>query len=216
MTTGGEHDISLRVVPANQATASDLDALYGTRGVGAVCRCQRFKLERKESFRGVTAAVLRLRQLEQAACGDRDCETSGLVGYLDDEPVAWCAVEPRPNYHGLVRVFRVPWDGRDEDRTDRSVWAITCLYTRAGHRGRGISREMATAAVRFAHDNGAAAVEAYPIINGALTEERHVGTPATFLAAGLREVHRSSLRRVVMRIDFEQDRSERVSSSAGR
>ena len=126
MTTGLDHDVDLRVVPANQATAADLDAIYGTRGVGAVCRCQRYKLGRKESFRGVTSAGLRQRQLEQAGCGDPDSDTSGLVGYLDDEPVAWRAVEPRADYQGLVRVFRVPWDGRNEDRTDRSVWAITC------------------------------------------------------------------------------------------
>jgi len=203
VTTGSEPDIDLRVVPANHATAADLDAIYGTRGVGVVCRCQRYKLGRKESFRGVTAAGLRLRQLEQAGCGDPDSETSGLVGYLDDEPVAWCAVEPRADYQGLVRVFRVPWDGRNEDRSDRSVWAITCLYTRAGYRGRGISKVMATVAVGFARDNGAAAVEAYPITHGALTDEGHVGTPATFRAAGLREVHQPSLRRLVMRLDFD-------------
>lgn len=202
MITGTEHDVDLRVVPANQATAADLDTIYGSRGIGAVCRCQRYKLGKKESFRGVTAAGLRLRQLEQAGCGNPDAETSGLVGYLDDEPVGWCAVEPRADYQGLVRVFRVPWDGRDEDRTDRSVWAITCLYTRAGYRRRGISRMMAAAAVGFARENGAAAVEAYPVVNGAFTDDLHVGTPATFQAAGLREVHQPSLRRLVMRIDF--------------
>lgn len=203
MTTSTERDLDLRVVPANQATAADLDAIYGTRGVRVVCRCQRYKLGRKESFRGGTAAGLRLRQLEQARCGRPGKPTSGLVGYLDDEPVAWCAVEPRADYPGLVRVFRVPWDGRDEDRTDRSVWAITCLYTRAEYRGRGISRVMAAAAVGFASDNGAAAVEAYPITHGALTDERHVGTPATFRAADLRDVHQPSPRRLVMRIDFD-------------
>ena len=31
-----------------------------------------------------------------------------------DEPVGWHAVEPRTEYDGLLRVFRVPWDGRDE------------------------------------------------------------------------------------------------------
>lgn len=204
MTPGAEHDVGLRVLPANHATAADLDAIYGTRGAGAGCRCQRFKLGRKESFRSVTAAGLRRRQLEQAGCGDPDARTSGLVGYLGDQPVAWCAVEPRADYQGLVRVFRVPWDGRDEDRNDRSVWSITCLYTRVGYRNRGISKAMAAAAVHFARDNGAAAVEAYPITNASLSDERHVGTPATFQAAGLREVHQPSLRRLVMRIDFDR------------
>jgi hypothetical protein len=36
-----------------------------------------------------------------------------------------------------------------------------------------------------------------------LTDEGQVGTRGTFRAAGLREVHQPSLRRVVMRIDFD-------------
>ena len=44
--------------------------------------------------------------------------TTGLVAYLDGEPVGWCAVEPRSAYMGLARTFRVPWDGRSEDEAD--------------------------------------------------------------------------------------------------
>ena len=41
---------------------------------------------------------------EQTGCGEPSAETSsGLVAYLGDEPVCWCAVEPRPAYHGLLR-----------------------------------------------------------------------------------------------------------------
>jgi hypothetical protein len=35
----------------------------------------------------------------------------GLVAYLDVEQVGWCAVESRTAYEGLLRVFRVPWEG---------------------------------------------------------------------------------------------------------
>jgi len=196
--------IDLVIVPANQASAVDLDMIYGTRGAVAKCRCQWFKLDENESLGDIGKAGLRERQLTQAGCGDLDRPTtSGLVGYLDDEPVAWCAVEPRPHYLGMLRAtYRVPWDGRDEDRADSSVWAITCLYTRIGYRDRGISTLMATAAVGFARERGAAAVEAYPITHGALSYERRAGTPATFGAAGLSEVHQPTKRRMVMRIDF--------------
>jgi GNAT superfamily N-acetyltransferase len=203
-------DDELRIVPANQASAADLDTIYGAPGAVSKCRCQWFKLEKKESLGAIGPAGLRERQIEQAGCGNLNSPTtSGLVGYLDDEPVAWCAVEPRPNYPGMLRVYRVPWDGRDEDKNDRSVWAITCLYTRAGYRGRGISTLMASAAVDFARDNDAAAVEAYPITQGALSYERRAGTPATFGAAGLHEVHQPSKRRMVMRLDFNPDQHRR-------
>ena len=58
----------------------------------------------------------------------------------------------------------VPWDGRNEDKTDETVWSVTCLFVRAGFRRRGISRALARAAVAFARERGARAIEAYPII----------------------------------------------------
>jgi GNAT superfamily N-acetyltransferase len=129
--------------------------------------------------------------------------TTGLVAYLDDEPVGWCAVEPRTAYSGLVRGGRVAWTGRSEDRTDESVWAVTCFVTRAGFRRRGISLALARAAVEFARNHGARAVEGYPMTTrNVVSDELHVGSDSTFAAAGFTEVSRPSPRRVVMRIDL--------------
>ena len=194
----------VRVVPANQATWEDLQQVFGTRGAGHRCQCQRFKLAPKESFGSVPVEDRAFRLRQQTDCGHPDSgETSGLVAYLGDEPVGWCAVEPRPAYVGLTRVFRVPWEGRDEDRTDETVWAVTCLFTRAGFRKRGVSHALARAAVDHARAGGARALEAYPITTTAvIQDELHVGTIATFAAAGLTEVSRPTPRRVVMRTDF--------------
>ena len=200
---GGVTD-EIKIVPANEAPCGDLQAVFGERGTGRVCQCQRYKLAPGESF-GSTPREERIQRLEeQTQCGNPDSDTTtGLVGYLDDEPVAWCAVEPRSQYSGLLRVYKVPWEGRDEDRSDPTVWAVTCLFTCAGYRRRGISGEMAEAAVEFARSRGARAVEAYPItVSNVIPEELHVGTPDTFAAAGLTEVSRPTKRRMVMRLDF--------------
>jgi GNAT superfamily N-acetyltransferase len=102
-----------------------------------------------------------------------------------------------------VRAGRVAWTGRSEDRTDDCVWAVTCFVTRAGFRRRGISRALACAAVEFARDHGARAVESYPMTTrNAVSDELHVGTEGMFAAAGFTEVSRVPPRRVVMRIDF--------------
>ena len=195
---------SLRVVPANESTFEDLQTVFGGRGAGHRCQCQRYKLAPGESFAAVPVEVRAERLRQQTGCGDPDSgETSGLVAYLDDEPVGWCAVEPRPAYCGLVRVMKVPWEGRSEDRSDTSVWAVTCLFVRAGFRKSGISRALTAAAVEFARSGGAVALEAYPMTTTrAIAEEMHVGTVSTFTAAGLSEVGRPTLRRAVMRIDF--------------
>jgi GNAT superfamily N-acetyltransferase len=195
---------AVSVVPANEASWEDVQAIFGTRGAAATCWCQRYKLAPREAFRSFPAEERAFRLRSQTDCGHPGSDaTSGLVAFLDGEPVGWCAVEPRTAYAGLLRVFKVPWEGRDEDKADDSVWAVTCLFTRAGFRKRGVSRALARAAVDFARERGARALEAYPMTSkNALLEELHVGTEATFAAAGFTEVGRPTLRRAVMRIDF--------------
>ena len=194
----------ISIVPANEASWEDLRAIFGTRGAAATCQCQRYKLRRGESFNSFPVEERAHRLRVQTECGHPDSDTTaGLVAYLEGEPAGWCAVEPRPAYEGLVRNNRVPWEGRTEDKTDESVWAVTCLFTRAGLRRRGVSRALARAAVEFARERGARALEAYPITTkDVIAEELHVGTVATFADAGLTEVSRPTKRRVVMRIDF--------------
>jgi GNAT superfamily N-acetyltransferase len=198
----------MRIVPANEASFEDLQTIFGTRGTGAWCQCQRYKLRPREAFSKFPVEERRFRLREQTDCGNPGSDaTSGLVAYVDGEPAGWCAVEPRSAYEGLVRTFKVPWEGRDEDRADDSVWAVTCLFTRAGFRKRGVSRALARAAVDFARERGARAVEGYPInTKDVIPEELHVGTEGVFAAAGLTEVSRPTPRRLVMRIDFEKGR----------
>jgi GNAT superfamily N-acetyltransferase len=192
------------VVPANRASWEDLQAVFGARGQASRCQCQRYKLRPREAFAKFPVEERMHRLRVQTECGHPESETtSGLVAYLDGEPVGWCAVEPRPAYGGLVRNTRVPWEGRTEDKADASVWAVTCLFTRAGFRKRGVSYALARAAVDFARERGARALEGYPMTtNDAITEELHVGTVGAFAAAGFTEVGRPTLRRAVMRVDF--------------
>jgi GNAT superfamily N-acetyltransferase len=195
---------ALSIVPANKASWEDLQTIFGTRGQASRCQCQRYKLRPRESFASFPVEERAHRLRRQTDCDHpRSRMTSGLVAYLDGEPVGWCAVEPRTEYEGLARNYRVPWEGRAEDKTDDGVWAVTCLFTRAGYRRRGISRALARAAVDFARERGARAIEGYPMTTkNAILEELHVGTEGVFADAGFTEVSRPTLRRVVMRIDL--------------
>ena len=197
----------LTIRPANEAACEDLVAVFGSRGAASVCWCQRYKLAPKEAFKHHPPEVRADRLRVQSGCGNPDApSTAGLVAFLDGEAVGWCAVEPRSAYFGLARVYRVPWEGRSEDKADPTVWAVTCLLVRAGFRGRRISYALAQAAVEYARSRGARALEAYPMITQPGPEitwdEIHVGTVAVFAEAGLTQVHQPTIRRVVMRIDF--------------
>jgi GNAT superfamily N-acetyltransferase len=199
--------LELSIVPANEASWDDIQAVFGTRGQAAFCQCQRYKLRPGEAFRKFPVEERAFRLRAQTDAGHPESETtSGLVAYAGGEPAGWCAVEPRTAYEGLVRVFKVPWEGRAEDKADETVWAVTCVFVRAGYRGRGIASALAQAAVDFARERGARALEAYPMLTPPgqklTVDEIHVGTPSIFAAAGLTEVNRPTIRRVVMRIDF--------------
>jgi GNAT superfamily N-acetyltransferase len=214
----------LTIVPANQATFEDLQAIFGTGGDTGRCWCQRFRMLPKESWASEGPEELAARLRDQTACGTPTApNTTGLIAYLTPPeapagspttrspgapatepasgigaPVGWCAVAPRAGHARLVRDYRVPWLGRDEDRADATVWAVTCFVTRLGYRRRGISRLLARAAVDFARERGARAVEGYPD----LVDGGSVGSLATFADAGFAEVSQPGNRRAVLRIDF--------------
>jgi GNAT superfamily N-acetyltransferase len=199
----------IAVVPANEASWDDLKAVFGTRGEPSKCQCQRYKTRGRDwdiEWASVPAQRRAKRLRQQTHCGQPEAHTtSGLIAYLDGEPVGWCAVEPRTAY---VRLLNKPlvWAGRAEDKVDNGIWAVTCFVTRSGFRRRGVSRALARAAVEFSRERGGRAIEGYPMITTPGQEitwgELHVGSRSIFAAAGFAEVSRPSLRRVVMRLDF--------------
>ena len=192
---------ALVIVPVDSTRWADLQTVLGARGIAARCQCQRYTLGPRESF-GSFPQEERAHRLREQTGGGTPAETAGLLAYLGSEPVGWCAVRPRPRFTGMVRNQQVPWVGRNEDRTDESVWAVTCFVSRTGFRRRGVAGALAAASVDFALSSGARAVEGYPITTTAvITEELHVGTVGMFTRAGFREVSRPTARRVVMRID---------------
>ncbi len=195
----------LTIVPANKASWADLQTIFGTADYPSKCYCQRFKT-RDCHWSSMSDRERQNALREQTHCDNpRARTTTGLVAYLDKDPVGWVAVEPRTAYPRLLRT-RTAWSGRQEDKADDSVWAVTCFVTRKGYRKRGITYALAAATVNFAREKGARALEAYPMIALPGQEitwgELHVGSRQVFADAGFTEVSHPSPRRVVMRIDF--------------
>jgi GNAT superfamily N-acetyltransferase len=195
----------LTIVPANRASWADLQAVFGTADYSGRCYCQHFKT-RGWHWTALSDEEHRSRLRRQTNCADEGADTtSGLVAYLGPEPVGWVAVEPRTAYARLL-TSRTVWTGRQEDKADDGVWAVTCFVTRKGYRKRGITYALAAATVDWARENGARALEAYPMITEPGKEitwgELRVGSRQVFEEAGFAEVSRPSGRRVVMRIEF--------------
>ena len=97
------------IVPANEVSWEDLQAVFGTRGDALGCQCQRYEMRPRESWASVGAEELVFRLRRQTDCGHPESKTtSGLVAYLDGEAAGWCAVEPRTAYPRLLRGNAAP------------------------------------------------------------------------------------------------------------
>lgn len=108
---GADVSDAVTVVPANEASWEDIRAAFGDRGYAASCQCQRPKMRSWSEWHDLGIAGRMVRLEGQTHCGVPDAATtSGLVAYLDGEPVGWCAVEPRTEFARLRRT-PVPWTG---------------------------------------------------------------------------------------------------------
>ena len=128
----------------------------------------------------------------------------GLLAFEGAEPVGWVAVAPRSEL-GRIEASRTT------PRVDAErVWVIPCITVRKESRGRGIALASIEAAVAYAIEKGAPAVEAYPRAGSARTGDDNAffGTEPLFHRAGFRVIRtppenypRNWVPRVTMRIE---------------
>jgi GNAT superfamily N-acetyltransferase len=128
----------------------------------------------------------------------------GLIAYVGGRPVGWTRVGPRSGFPGVVgnrALKRVLPD-------DPGAWWVTCFAVEGGSRRSGVGSALLLAAVEFAREHHATAVEGHPVDVAALTAWRvsgssvFTGTLAMFSAAGFTEVARTYPTRPVMRLSL--------------
>jgi GNAT superfamily N-acetyltransferase len=89
---------------------------------------------------------------------------------------------------------------------DPGAWWVTCFAVDSHHRRSGVGSALLKAAVEFAREHGATAVEGHPVDVAALSAARvsgsaiYTGTMAMFSAAGFSEIGRTYPTRPVMRL----------------
>ena len=187
--------MSILFRPATPDRWKDLEKLFGERGACGGCWCMVWRLPRKKWEEGKGAA--NKRALKKIVSGGD--LPPGIIGYVNGEPIAWCAVAPREVYPALER-SRVlkPVD-------DKPVWSVSCLFVLKPYRRKGVSVRMLEAAAAFARSNGARIVEGYPVEpSSERTPDPFIwtGTASAFRKAGFREVARRSATRPIMRRDL--------------
>ena len=176
----------------------DVCTMLGPKKPGAnVCWCLSYRLSSKEN-RSLTgpARGKKVQQLLKKG-------PIGVLAYEDDEVVGWAAVAPRATT-SFATSRKIP------HVDDLDVWSVWCIRVRPGHRGQGISHALLGGAVDFARENGAPAIEGYPIDNKGKKIDltmAYVGTRSLFQKAGFRKAADtdsvlSGFPRVLMRLDL--------------
>jgi len=182
----------LKFYPLKQSYWDDIEKLFGPKGACAGCWCMWWKLTKsqfeKQKGEKNKKAFKKIVQSDQVP---------GIIAYYKDEPVGWCAIEPREKYKRLdtSRILQ-PVD-------DKSVWSIVCFFIKKEYRRKGVSKALIIAAVNYAKKKKAKVIEGYPIDlskkeNYPDTFAYH-GSMSSFKAAGFKEVLRRSETRPIMR-----------------
>jgi GNAT superfamily N-acetyltransferase len=193
--------MSVQVRPATPDRWGDLVRVFGRRGEDpSWCWCQTFLAPAADTAAAREPApdnrgALR-REIAQATL------PPGLIAYAGDHPVGWARVGPRSGFPGvscnraLAKVLT----------EDPGAWWVTCFAVDSHYRRSGVGSALLKAAVVFAREHGATAVEGHPVDVAALSAARvngsaiYTGTMAMFSAAGFSEIGRTYPTRPVMRL----------------
>jgi GNAT superfamily N-acetyltransferase len=185
--------MTVRIVPATAARWDDLAALFG-RGVVKNCGCMWFRKSAADVKAGWDNGG-NLAELGEIVCAGRE---PGLLAYDGDTAVGWVSVAPRDEFEVRLNATRVLKPAPGE-----GVWSVLCFWIKPSHRRQGLAGDLLDAAVAYARDHGAAAVEGAPVEPAGRISSNSVytGTSTMFAAAGFTEIDRRS-KRPIYRLTF--------------
>lgn len=179
----------LSFYPVDHSRWGDFERLFEAKGSPKYCWCMVWRAHGKEARN--TDGSFRKKAMKARVEADVPI---GLLGYLEDEPVAWCSIAPRNTYRPLGGVD-------DPEESDDRVWSLVCFFVKRKLRKQGMTEVLIKAAIDYARTKGAHVVEAYPVEPDS-PSYRFMGFVPTFERLGFRYCHDAGTRRKVMRLDL--------------
>lgn len=172
-------------------TFNDFKQLFGNNGACGGCWCMYWRSKNKDfetdkgngNFQKIKKLVGEGRQI-------------GLIAYLGNEPIGWCAFAPREDFIRLKssKILK-PVD-------EKNVWSITCFFIKRKFRRRGYSVKLLKEVIKFAEEKNVKIIEGYPVepkqdkMGDAFV---WTGLASAYVKAGFIEVARRSETRPIMR-----------------
>lgn len=181
----------LTIQPLTQQTWAAFENLFGENGACGGCWCMFWHMKRSE-FDSSKGEGNHQMMADRVSRG----EVPGLLAFLGEQAVGWVAVEPRSAYQALERSRSLaPVD-------ELPIWSIPCFFVDKRYRKQGLTTWLIREAARYAINQGAPAVEAYPVVyEGGKASDTfyYTGKISAFEKAGFTEVARPSKTKSIMR-----------------
>jgi GNAT superfamily N-acetyltransferase len=130
-----------------------VERLFGAHGACGGCWCMYWRTQKGERWEDLKGARAKRRLKELVGSG----QALGVLAFDGEEPVGWASVGPRADY---AKLDRAPSFACQDAA---GVWSIPCFFVRPGHRGQGVARALLAAAEELAREQGAPALEGYPV-----------------------------------------------------
>jgi GNAT superfamily N-acetyltransferase len=185
--------LKLKFLPLNSDRWKDFEKLFGDNGACGGCWCMWWRIKRSEYEKQKGAYNKKaIRKIVSSGI------IPGILAYDRENPIGWCAIEPRESYKLLE-------NSRVLKRIDyEKVWSVVCFFIDKRYRRMGLTEKLLEAALKYAKKNKVKIVEGYPI-DSAKTPSTFAwtGFASAFLKVGFKEVHRNSPTRPIMRYYFK-------------
>lgn len=186
-----EQELEITIRPVTRERWKDFETLFGANGACGGCWCMWWKQTSSEYNRrkGPENKQAMQEYIQQG-------QVPGVLAYCENQPIGWCAVEPRSHYSRLSR-SRVL-----KKVDDLPVWSVTCFYIDRKWRRKGVMIQLLSGAIEYVEAQGGTIVEGYPVKPRKETIPdiyAYPGLLSTFVKVGFREVARRSEARSIMR-----------------
>jgi GNAT superfamily N-acetyltransferase len=178
--------------PLTKANWGKFEHLFGTKGAFGNCWCMYYRLKKADFSEG------KINDGNKDAMHNLVLENkpTGILGFYEEEPIAWCAFAPREDFMKLEK-------SRVHKRIDNNfVWSIPCFFIAKNFRRQGVSVEILKGIIQYAKQKNINIIEAYPTIP---TKEplpdsfAWIGLYKSFERAGFEIVDRTSKNRPMVR-----------------
>ena len=183
--------------PLSRSNWGKFVQLFGERGACGNCWCMWPRLRKQDFQEGKVNDGNKSAIKELVWAG----KPTGILGFYEDQPIAWCAFAPREDFLKLEK-------SRVHKRIDdQPVWSIPCLFIDKNFRKQGVSVELLRGVIRHAQTKEIGIIEAYPAIP---TKEKlpdsfaWIGLYRSFEQAGFQIVDRTSVNRPMVRFYTSQ------------